>query len=512
MTTGPRHGPELAQKFTERLPGYSGHIPGKHSENIFGKTFMQANDRAISRRESAPTGASMRAASEPRAIITGYAGHMPGSAENVFGMTYRDVMHNQKDVVNNRAASASNRATPRSEKLDQRPGTEVHGYAGHIPGYHTQRVGVAKYRISQEQATWGPQHTGSIRTPRWVDRGDYYDHAPAPVNSKPAVLDAGHTIPGYQGHMMGHSEPVCGVSKVRADKDKQVEHGLSDTSTATPRSVDNHNHQQKNAVFLAGSIPGYKGHIPGKGPEMVVGATFSSANAQAQTDRFFGDGSRLPSGYSTPRSDVSGAEVGAMQMASVPGYRGHVPGKNANNVIGMSHAKANIKAARDKFSAEGVHHSAANPEDRYRPDSTSVGCVNARGFNMGFDAEFRADPAPGIRPPGMSRSSSRRSSDAGSVSNAAAPQLARTMPGEEMQTIRMDNTDKASVASSRRSARGATRRDASWDAGSNASNRSAKSARSGASQNSLARGNVNGRRPSLGGSSLASSRSGFSYR
>jgi len=78
------------------LPGYSGYIPSKVSENVHGHTFQMANDRAMREGQVlrsgvvAPPAYAHRSWDGPRpgSEIPGYMGFCPGRyADNVIGQT-----------------------------------------------------------------------------------------------------------------------------------------------------------------------------------------------------------------------------------------------------------------------------------------------------------------------------------------------------------------------------------------------------------------------------------------
>lgn len=97
----PRHGGKFAQV---AIPGYKGHITGKVSENAHGQTFGAENERAtqmqplrqMRRTTSAPEQICAPGAAGTRGLaaaprVPGYAGHIPGKhAETVHGLRFSE--------------------------------------------------------------------------------------------------------------------------------------------------------------------------------------------------------------------------------------------------------------------------------------------------------------------------------------------------------------------------------------------------------------------------------------
>jgi len=74
----------ISTRAARPVPGYSGYVPGKHSDGVFGKTFAQASKEAVTNhRVPAPPEISLTQDQfHGRVKIPGYAGHMPGKVSD----------------------------------------------------------------------------------------------------------------------------------------------------------------------------------------------------------------------------------------------------------------------------------------------------------------------------------------------------------------------------------------------------------------------------------------------
>jgi len=74
----------VSARAAKPIPGYGGHVPGKHANNHFGKTFAQASSDAVSshRAPAAPEISLTPDQFHGRVKIPGYAGHMPGKVSD----------------------------------------------------------------------------------------------------------------------------------------------------------------------------------------------------------------------------------------------------------------------------------------------------------------------------------------------------------------------------------------------------------------------------------------------
>jgi hypothetical protein len=82
------------------------------------------------------------------------------------------------------------------------------------------------------------------------------------------------------------------------------------------------------------AIPGYSGFVPGKISESVIAASFRKANVISQHIRQGHEPRDLsdqvnPMGLIAPRG------------ATIPGYKGYIPGRYSENVVGETFKRAN---------------------------------------------------------------------------------------------------------------------------------------------------------------------------
>ena len=82
------------------------------------------------------------------------------------------------------------------------------------------------------------------------------------------------------------------------------------------------------------AIPGYSGFVPGKLSESVIAASFTKANLIAQHIQC-GNPPKDVTDLCNPRGLL------ANRGASIPGYKGYIPGRYAENVIGETFKRAN---------------------------------------------------------------------------------------------------------------------------------------------------------------------------
>eukprot|EP00439_Symbiodinium_sp_Y106_P051474 s3337_g6.t2 len=161
----------------------------------------------------------------------------------------------------------------------------------------------------------------------------------------PLAGRGGHAIPGYSGHIPGKGPEGANMGKRFAAAN---EHGFrslrgepSQAQASNPRKCRDPH----------SNIPGYSGHIPGK-LEDSGGATWHTVNL-----RLHSTDSTVP--MSTPRAEARSErrplapEAGSAMLrpgtgqaaSAVPGYSGHVPGKLSENIVGATCAAANALAA-----------------------------------------------------------------------------------------------------------------------------------------------------------------------
>jgi len=80
----PSRSKTMSSRAAKPIPGYSGHVPGKHAESICGKTFRQASYQAVTGRRDAPAPEVPLSPHQfhGRVSVPGYAGHMAGKVSD----------------------------------------------------------------------------------------------------------------------------------------------------------------------------------------------------------------------------------------------------------------------------------------------------------------------------------------------------------------------------------------------------------------------------------------------
>jgi len=132
--------PEVGNYTVTALPGYTGWIPGKAAENVVGATYHRANELAcvaaegrahpplIGGRRTNPWGMGDRAG----AMVVGYTGFVPGkAADNVFGHTYAKENEISQLIKHQQAADKQQRVLAYRE--GRRPPTGHLDYSGYQP-------------------------------------------------------------------------------------------------------------------------------------------------------------------------------------------------------------------------------------------------------------------------------------------------------------------------------------------------------------------------------------------
>lgn len=138
--------------------------------------------------------------------------------------------------------------------------------------------------------------------------------------------------------LSGRSTQSCGAESRRS----HISATFSQTSAASDVDalcVPPRNRRWKEQAYLpqagrlaVAALPGYTGYIPSKDAENVYGLTFKAANMTALAEV---DMKRTRRGQ--PRMTRS---VGLAPGMEIAGYMGFVPGRYADNVFGLTPAKA----------------------------------------------------------------------------------------------------------------------------------------------------------------------------
>lgn len=241
----------------------------------------------------------------------GYSGHVSRKSPRSTQIPHADCSCASKEV-NRHSGSASVQGRSKSERLRSPPKltskeSSVEGYAGHIPGRGL-----------------GNRHLGTaLRS------------APREEGSSPFGADS--------KDVLARRVPPC--NRFRRE--------LPDRPLPDRVQVNQRNHEDAPKVQVA--IPGYSGFIPGKQGENVHGKTSAMSN-QLSTEMFGkvredGDArrqqqanqaqfrqSRRQAQRSTQEASSMGVEQPSVDkiQRSIPGYKGYIPRKKAENIYGIT--------------------------------------------------------------------------------------------------------------------------------------------------------------------------------
>mmetsp|Transcript_17692 Transcript_17692/g.41099 ORF Transcript_17692/g.41099 Transcript_17692/m.41099 type:complete len:233 (+) Transcript_17692:80-778(+) len=190
------------------IPGFTGFVPARKSEDVFGVTIAEANARARQHRaaggaSSPQTGDSARRRFYSSAAERGFDGTADGGSINsVGGMMGGDM------VAGPRATCSSTFSNPFGT-TKRRAGGSIPGYGGHIPGKSNGSVigtSFARASVAAAEASrlrdpphWPPVQMSTMKHPPWQEGAerDARQHG-----AKPAAF-----TPGPQGTFVkrGHA-------------------------------------------------------------------------------------------------------------------------------------------------------------------------------------------------------------------------------------------------------------------------------------------------------------------
>lgn len=198
------------------------------------------------------------------------------------------------------------------------------------------------------------------------------DPAPSARIPQKATVQFGGSMPGYSGFIPGkkNNDATTGIrfaaaTKLATSTLEAEASGLQPRSprmpqksvTTTPpgymgykrgqllRGPDGPSNAEKGLKqsFLKDAVPGYKGRIPGKYADNVIGGTYHKANQKAIDD--FVNKNAADERNNWTRVDGPGVQPRRATFAgpgiSIPGYSGFVPGKTVEGICGMTFSMAN---------------------------------------------------------------------------------------------------------------------------------------------------------------------------
>mmetsp|Transcript_8677 Transcript_8677/g.19914 ORF Transcript_8677/g.19914 Transcript_8677/m.19914 type:complete len:210 (+) Transcript_8677:1-630(+) len=139
--------PQVGTYAVTGLPGYSGHVPGKVSENVCGHTFRVANEQAVAEGTMRSRGLRPPDALEmgrthgplPGTDIPGYMGFVPGRyADNVLGTNSTRAAETAWHIKEQQALERRHRVS--AYRRGERPQTGYIDYTGYNPAGATSRM------------------------------------------------------------------------------------------------------------------------------------------------------------------------------------------------------------------------------------------------------------------------------------------------------------------------------------------------------------------------------------
>lgn len=236
----PRSSPQRSPgRNRELIPGYSGHVPKKGPENIFGTTYRQSNERAALVQDvtNGDVPPAAPAASEARDYPRGreHSGEIPSHIDHV----------PRKGPSVSGADAQRNLTYPKGRSVIG----EIPSHIDHVP---------RKVRSLRNQQNFPGDH----ETPPAVGDGRRPERSLSPR----------HTIPGYAGYVpkVGPRN-VFGLRYKAANEEANMTGEANGTVGESARS--NGSTISRSMSETRFGVPGYTGYIPKKGPGNILGAT-----------------------------------------------------------------------------------------------------------------------------------------------------------------------------------------------------------------------------------------------
>lgn len=279
-------------------PGYSGHVPRRESGNVYGKTFRHSNlgaeaDTALTvsdawqgdlRNELASSPQKMDNLPSTGAEVPGYSGYVPKKGpENVYGSSFRK--------ANERAWSPTAKAA-KKQAVAQRYGI---GPGESLDETRSESFRSNCSSPSNRSQRDQRSRSSSPRTAGYVPKGtaNFYCASgkgltPAKEARSPSPLQRDNRIPNYGGYIpkvsaenmygMRHSVSVDRSSKSRAEQKEKQAMAWEDCTASDRSSMCSESMQNVSMPSPGNTIPGYSGHVHRKGPGNVIGSTFRVGN------------------------------------------------------------------------------------------------------------------------------------------------------------------------------------------------------------------------------------------
>jgi len=145
-------------------------------------------------------------------------------------------------------------------------------------------------------------------------------------------------------HDMLHRQPPSTTSRSIGAMTTGDSHTPEVLSWAAPPNHKAGGISRPGGRFCQIAIPGYKGHISGKVAENVHGQTFGVENERATQMQPLRQMRRTGSAPEVIYAPGANGPKGMSVAPRVPGYAGHIPGKHAETVHGLRFSEASAAA------------------------------------------------------------------------------------------------------------------------------------------------------------------------
>lgn len=460
----------------ESIPGYTGHVPRKVSENVYGTTFRAGNEHASVNERQMPRKPSppcTRQDGSPRirAMVPGGAGaYSPKDYGARFFSLGNQNAPERKGPVERPKTAAEDASSIPQQASPLSPGRGVPGYQGFVPNVRSENIYGASFRSINEKAsravsvdalTWTDQQAGN---PKGLEIRSHIEQVPrkkrseGPRSSLSGVLRAAaedvpikrssssrelSPIPGYSGHVPKKTN-VYGTSFRQANeiafKSEEFANGDKPTEPVSLRDYprgresageipSNIHHVPRKALSTTrsevvlgypkgrsavGEIPSHINHVPRKCRSLRNLRCFAAEDSPPAQAPPEAENQR-PS-----RSPSPGRE-------SIPGYSGYIPKVGPRNVFGVRCRVANEIAASETApvdtaaqesarSCSTLNSPGASECDRTIPGY--AGYIPKKGPSNIMGATYRAAnerAARGIDPVKEAATETTRLQDGGSV-------------------------------------------------------------------------------------------------
>lgn len=308
------------------IPGYTGYVPKKNIDNVFGATFKEVNQRAITGTDPNPeettekvlfwrSQAIQDSQSLSPMVMPGYAGYLPGTRpSNVFGLTWcranaLGAPSEGPHPINSRSGYNLN--------LWRNPARNLIGMSTHSAGIRTAGCGDEELQTLTESATIGK-------------------HCPEPVSSscRPTELPV-----GYGGHVP-HTGPanlfgatwkvINDLSAAKAE----ISEAQRIPTWGNAENIQANQTSSRSRSLSVGEPPGYTGFVTRK----HAGVGFHPSNKHAALEM-----EAWPPFKTSKRS--RSLSPSSLYRDIPAGYTGHVPGRFARNIFGLGWHAGNACAA-----------------------------------------------------------------------------------------------------------------------------------------------------------------------